>query len=156
MNFNLTLIGQMGTLLVFWWFVHKYIWPIIADTIEKRNAKIAEGLSMADKAKFSLENAQKEAKDLLDDAKNQASEIINRAQKEANQLVANAKEQAKHAAEHEHKLAFEQLQQEINKARSNLRNDLADLVFEGAKKVIGREVSVADHHRLINELSEKI
>jgi len=30
MNLNLTLIGQIGTFLVLWWFTHKYIWPLFS------------------------------------------------------------------------------------------------------------------------------
>ena len=60
MNLNLTLIGQIGTFLVLWWFTHKYIWPLFSKVAEARRQKIAEGLSMADKAKHSIAEAQEE------------------------------------------------------------------------------------------------
>ena len=40
MNLNLTLIGQMGTFLVFWWFVYTYVWPIFAKIAKERQQRI--------------------------------------------------------------------------------------------------------------------
>lgn len=156
MNLNLTLIGQMGTLLVLWWFVHKHIWPLIAEAVEKRNAKIAEGLSLADKAKFSLQNAEQEAELLVQNAKTQALEIVSRAQKEADKLLGDAKSQAKLVGEQEVQAARGEFEQEVRKARDNLRKELAELVLQGATQVIGREVNAKDHQRLLQELSEKL
>ena len=45
---------------------------------------------------------------------------------------------------------------EKRKARETLRSQIADLVVQGAEKVIGREVKADDHKRLLNELSEKL
>jgi len=99
MNLNLTLIGQIGTFLVLWWFTHKFIWPLFAEAMEKRRQKIADGLSMADKAKHSVAAAEEETARIIAQAKTQATEIVGRAQKQAEQLVVDARIEAKTAGE---------------------------------------------------------
>ncbi|MDO4642434.1 MAG: F0F1 ATP synthase subunit B [Cardiobacteriaceae bacterium] len=156
MNLNITLIGQIGTFLVLWWFTHKYIWPLFAQAAETRRQKIAEGLSLADKAKHSIEAAKQESADLIAQAKNQATEIVERAQKQAEQMVVDARVEAKTAGEREITAVRDGFEQEKRKARETLRNQVAELVIQGAEKVIGREVKSDDHARLLHELSEKL
>ncbi|WP_298643889.1 F0F1 ATP synthase subunit B [uncultured Cardiobacterium sp.] len=156
MNLNLTLIGQIGTFLVLWWFTHKYIWPLFAEATEKRRQKIAEGLSMADKAKHSVAAAEEETARLIAQAKTQATEIVGRAQKQAEQLVVDARTEAKTAGEREIAAVRDSFEQEKRKAREALRGQVAELVIQGAEKVIGREVKADDHKRLLHELSEKL
>ena len=156
MNLNLTLIGQIGTFLVLWWFTHKYIWPLFSKVAEARRQKTAEGLSMADKAKHSIADAQEESARLIAQAKTQATEIVGRAQKQAEQLVVDARSEAKTAGEREIAAVRDNFEQEKRKARETLRSQIADLVVQGAEKVIGREVKADDHKRLLNELSEKL
>lgn len=156
MNINLTLIGQIGTFLVLWWFVHKHIWPVFSRVAEERRQKIAEGLSMADQARFKMAAAKEETAQLVEDAKNQAQEIINRAQKQADSLISQAKEEASLAGKRELEAARAEIEQEKSRVRDELRQHVAALVIQGAAQVIGREVNSSDHERLLRELSEKL
>lgn len=156
MNINLTLIGQVGTFLVFWWFVYTYIWPVFSKMAEERRQKIADGLSMADQAKHSMQAAEEEAKAMVVKAKTQATEIVSHAHKQADQVVAEARNEAQEVGQRELALAREEIEQEKRRAREDLRAQLADLVIEGAEQVIGREVKADDHARLLRELSEKL
>ncbi|WP_298047587.1 F0F1 ATP synthase subunit B [uncultured Cardiobacterium sp.] len=156
MNLNLTLIGQIGTFLVLWWFTHKFIWPLFAEAMEKRRQKIADELSMADKAKHSVAAAEEETARIIAQAKTQATEIVGRAQKQAEQLVVDARIEAKTAGEREIAAVRDNFEQEKRKAREALRGQVAELVIQGTEKVIGREVKADDHKRLLNELSEKL
>lgn len=156
MNLNLTLIGQIGTFLVLWWFTHKYIWPLFAEATEKRRQKIAEGLSMADKAKHSIVAAEEETMRIITHAKTQAAEIVGHAQKQAEQLIVYARTEARTAGEREIAAVRDSFEQEKRKTRETLRGQVAKLVIQSAEKVIGREVKADDHKRLLNELSEKL
>ncbi|SUO97005.1 F0F1 ATP synthase subunit B [Suttonella indologenes] len=155
MDITLTLIGQVGTFLVFWWFVHKVIWPIFAKVAAERQQKIAEGLSLADSARHKMQSAQQESADLLEQTKAQANEILGRAQKQANEIVDAAREEAKKVGDLELNQARAQIQQEKNQVSRELQSKLSALVIEGAEKVIGREVNAKDHERLLQELAEK-
>ncbi|ABQ14220.1 F0F1 ATP synthase subunit B [Dichelobacter nodosus] len=155
MNINVTLIGQMGTFLVFWWFVNKVIWPMFANIATERQRKIADGLNMADKAKFAVQEAEHQSQEILSKAKMQAAEIVSRANKEASEMIAQAKEQAQRSSEAEVLQAHVQIEQEKRQVRDELRAQLSHLVIAGAEKVLGREVNDRDHERLLHELTEK-
>ncbi len=155
MNINLTLIGQVGTFLVFWWFVNKFIWPIFSSIATERQRKIADGLSMADKARFTVTAAEEESAEMISKAKQQANEIINKATKQANELVDQAREDAKKTGSLELAQARDQIEQEKRQTRDQLRAQVATLVIEGTEKVLGREISAKDHDQLLQELTEK-
>lgn len=156
MNINLTLIGQMGTLLVFWWFVYTYIWPVFSRICEERRQHIAEGLNLANQAKESMKAAQDQSQDLINQAKSQAADILSHAHKQAEQLIEAARLEAKNAGALELDRAREEIAQESRRARESLRDELAGLIVAGAAQVIGREVRADDHQRLLRELGEKL
>lgn len=156
MNLNLTLIGQIGTFLVFWWFTYTYVWPMFDRVAQERRKKIADGLSMADKAKQTVFSAEQESQALLDEAKEKARTIVENAEKQAEKTVAQAREEAQSTGRRELEQARGEIEQERQKVREQLRAQLAALVIQGAEQVIGREVNADDHARLIQELSEKL
>ena len=45
MDFNLTLIGQTVSMIVFVWFSMKFIWPVLMNVIETRRKEIADGIA---------------------------------------------------------------------------------------------------------------
>lgn len=155
MNINLTLIGQVGTFLVFWWFVNKYIWPVFAKVAAERQHKIATGLSMADSARHSAAVAEVQCQEMLDDAKTQANEVLARANKQARQIIERARDEAQKAGAGELAQAQERIAHEHRRARTELRECLSALVVEGAEKVLAREIKAKDHDRLLQELTEK-
>lgn len=156
MDINLTLIGQVGTFLVFWWFVHKFIWPIFSSVATERQRKIADGLSMADSARHKLQEAQQESDELINQAKNQANEILNHAQKQANIIIELAREEAKKVGNAELAQARSQIEQQSRQISMELKQQLSTLVIEGVQKVVGREVNAKDHEKLLQELAEKL
>lgn len=156
MNINFTLIGQIGTFLVLWWFVQKYIWPLFAEAVEKRRQIIAEGLSKADEAKFAMINAQNQSAETIEQAKAQANEILIRTQKQADEIIHQAKEEAQKVSQRQLESALAEIEQAKFKAREELKQQLALLVVQGATQIIGREVNAQDHQRLLQELNEKL
>ncbi|SUO96012.1 F0F1 ATP synthase subunit B [Suttonella ornithocola] len=155
MDINLTLIGQVGTFLVFWWFVNKYIWPIFSKIASERQRKIADGLSMADSARHKLEEARQHSEEVLGEAKTQANEIVTQAQKQAGQIVESAREEAKKVGALELEHARAQIEQEKRQAYLDLRGQLSALVVEGVEKIVAREINAKDHEKLLQELTEK-
>ena len=83
MNINLTLFGQMVTFAFFVWFCMKFVWPVIIESMEERQKKIADGLDAADRALRDLELAQSKATDQMKEAKQEAAGIVDQANKRA-------------------------------------------------------------------------
>lgn len=152
---NLTLIGEIITFLVFWWFIYKFIWPAFAQIAEERQKKIAEGLGMAESARFKIQDAQQAADDIETDARKQASEILSAAQKQAAVIVSSAQEEALKESELIRNQAQSQIENERKQAYQVLKKELSSLVIEGVSKIVKREVKEEDHKALLAELNEK-
>ena len=156
MDINLTLIVQMLVFGAFVWFTMKFVWPPLAKALEERQEKIADGLSAAERGRRELELAQHRVKDELKHAKAQAAEIIEKAAKRAAQMVEEAKDDAKAEAKRQARLAHEQLQQDVNRAKDTLRKQVAELAVSGAELILKREIDVKANSMLLDNLIEEI
>ena len=156
MNFNATLIGQSITFIFFVWFCMKYVWPPIMNALEARKKQIADGLAMADRGKHELELAAKKAADNLRDAKAQAAEVIAQAEKRAAQIVEEAKMAAKEEGDRQLAAAQANIDQEANRARESLREQVAALAVAGAEKILRREVNAQTHADLLGQLKAEL
>ena len=156
MNFNATLIGQMVTFAVFVWFCMKYIWPPITAALDARRKTIADGLAAAEKGKHEQELAEKAAEKHIKQAKEQAAEILAQAQKRAGEMVDEAKVDARAEAERIRTAAAAEINQEVNRAKEHLRQQVGSIAVAGAEKILKREIDMKAHGDLVNELIAQI
>jgi F-type H+-transporting ATPase subunit b len=155
-NINVTLIVQMLVFLTFVWFTMRFVWPPLSKALEERQDKIADGLAAAERGRKELELSQRRSKDELKQAKEKALEIIDKAHKRGSELIEEAKLEAKNQAAVQAKLAQEQLTQEINQARTQLRKEVAGLVVAGTEKILRREIDSKSHALLVDAFIEEI
>ncbi|HRK78013.1 MAG: F0F1 ATP synthase subunit B [Aromatoleum sp.] len=156
MNFNATLIGQSITFIFFVWFCMKFVWPPIMNALETRKKQIADGLAAADRGKHELELAAKKAGDNMRDAKAQAAEVIALAEKRAAQIIEEAKMAAKEEGDRQLAAAQANIEQEANRARESLREQVAALAVAGAEKILRREVNAQTHADLLGQLKAEL
>ena len=156
MNFNATLIGQMITFGLFVWFTMRFVWPPITRAMQERQARIAEGLAAAESGAKREEEAEATARDMVRDAKQQAQDIIRQAEKRANEIVEESKNQAREEGERQLNAARAEIEQEANRARQQLRTQVADIAVAGASRVLGKEVDINAHNKMLDELVEQL
>ena len=156
MNINLTLIGQMLAFVCFVVFCMKFVWPPIIAAMREREAKIADGLAAADRASHDLELAQEKAVERLKEAKVEAAGIVDAANKRGNQLVEEAKQAALVEAERVKTAAQAEVEQETNRAREQLRGQVAALSLAGAEKVLGAAIDQKAHADLVDKLAAEL
>jgi len=155
-NINLTLIGQMIAFICFVVFCMKYVWPPIIAAMAEREQKIADGLAAADRASHDLELAQQKAVERLKEAKEEASSIVDAANKRGNQLVEEAKNAAIVEADRVKAAAQAEIAQESNRAREQLRGQVAALSLAGAEKVLGAAIDQSAHADLVEKLASEL
>jgi len=155
-NINLTLIGQMIAFVCFVVFCMKYVWPPILAAMQEREKKIADGLAAADRASHDLELAQEKAVERMKEAKVEASGIVDSANKRANQIIDEAKSAAHVEADRVKASAQAEIEQETNRAREELRTQVAALSLAGAEKVLGASIDQAAHAQLVDKLAEEL
>jgi F-type H+-transporting ATPase subunit b len=155
-NINLTLIGQMIAFICFVMFCMKYVWPPILAAMAEREKKIAEGLAAADRASHDLELAKEKAVERLKEAKQEAVGIIDAANKRGIQLVEEAKASAVVEADRVKTAAKAEIEQETNRAREQLRGQVAALALAGAEKVLGASIDQKAHAELVDKLAAEL
>jgi F-type H+-transporting ATPase subunit b len=149
---NATLFGQSIAFFVFVVFCMKKVWPPLLAAIEERQAKIEEGLAASDQAEKDLQLARDKATAQLKEAKAQAAEIIDQAKKRAAQLV---EEETKRGHEEREKIMAQghtEIEAERNRAKEDLRKQVATLAVTGAEKILAREIDAATHGDILDKL----
>jgi len=156
MNMNLTLLGQMISFGIFVWFCVKYVWPPIIKALEERETRIADGLAAGERGKHDLELAEKRATELLREGKDKAQDFINQAHKRADEIVEAAKQTAREEAERIKQSAGAEIEQNRNRARDELRGQVARLALVGAEQILMREVDEKAHKDVLDKLAANL
>ena len=156
MNLNATLIGQIFAFAVFIWFCMKYVWPFLIKAMDERQKKIADGLEASNRAERDLKLAQEKATTQIREAKEQAADIIEQANKRASQIVDEAKGQANKEGDRLKVAAQAEIEQEVNRAKEHLRQQISMLAVAGAAKILETSIDEKAHSELINKLAEEL
>jgi len=156
MNINLTLVAQGITFFAFIWFTVKFVWPPILAAIEERRTTIANGLAAADKGARSLEDAQVKIAGMVEEARGQARQILDQAQTRANGLVDEARVGATQERERILQSGQAEVAQQLNRARDELRAQVAGIAVAGAEKILAREIDPRAHQDLLDKLAAQI
>ncbi len=152
MNINLTLIIEGLAFFATAWLVMKYGWPPMMAAIEERQKKIAEGLTAAEQARLELKEADARVEVEIHQARQQAAEIIEHAHRHAGQIRDKALEDAQAERNRQKAAATAEIVSATERARSELRAQLATLIVDGAGHILQREVDANAHRKLLDEL----
>lgn len=156
MNINATMLGQMIAFAFFVWFCMKYVWPPLTTALAERQKRIADGLEAADKAGKDLEQAQEKVSEQMKEAKTQAAGIIDQANKRATQIVEEAKNQGREEGQRMITGAQAEIEQEVNRAKEQLREQVASIAIAGAEKILEASIDEAAHAKLTEKLAESL
>jgi len=155
-DFNATLIGQSIAMLVFVWFCMKYIWPPLLNAIEARQAEIADGLAAAEKGQSRLAEAETEVSKIVGEARDQARGIMDQANSRANEIVEAARHEGEVERQKQLESAKSEIEVEVNRARDELRTQVAAIALEGAQQILGREIDASAHKDLLDGLANRL
>ncbi|MFD2179086.1 F0F1 ATP synthase subunit B [Veronia pacifica] len=156
MNINATLIGQAIAFFMFVVFCMKYVWPPLMQAIEERQKKIADGLAAADRAAKDLDLAQANASDQLAEAKRAATEIIEQANKRKAQIIDEAREEANAERDNILTQGKAEIDAERNRARDELRKQVATLAVIGAEKILERSIDESAHKDILEKITAEL
>ena len=90
------------------------------------------------------------------DPSTQAPSIVDAANKRANQIVEEAKDTARLEAERVKAAAQAEIEQEANRAREQLRSQVAVLSVAGAEKILGASIDQQAHADLVDKLAAEL
>ena len=156
MNINLSMLGQLISFLLFVLFCMKFVWPPLTQMMRDRQKTIAEGLERAAAAEKQLEEANSAAEEELAAAKGEAAELLAQARTRANQIVEEAKLQAVEEADRIKQGAQAEIDQEVNRAKEDLRGRVGALAVEGAEKILESSVDQGAHQAMLDKLAAQL
>ncbi len=156
MNINLTMLGQAISFILFVLFCMKYVWPPLTSIMRERQQAISDGLEKATAAEKQLEQANESAGLELEEAKKQSAELIAQARTRASQIEAEAKSKATDEAARIVEGAQAAIDQEISRAREELRAKVGELAVEGAERILEASVDRAAHEAMLSKLSAQL
>ena len=156
MNLNATLFVQAVVLFLAGWVTMKFLWPPLIHALDARRQKIADGLAAAEQGARSLGDAQRRIADLDADARSRAQTLIADSEKRAQGIVEQAKVQAKVEGDRLIEAARAEAAQQVVRAKTMLRDQVAALAVAGAEQILKREVNAKVHAELLDQLKAKL
>ena len=156
MNLNATILAQMLIFAIVIWIAMKFLWPEITGGIQERAKKIAEGLAAAEQGQKDLAAAESRVEELVKAARERALAMEHQAQAQANQIVEAARQTAQAEGARLLGMAHAQVALDTQKARDELRRQVAALAVSGAQKIIEREIDPRTHAQLLDKLAAGI
>ena len=156
MNLNATLFAQFVVFFILAIFTMKFVWPPLMKALDERAERIANGLAAADRGKVELAAAEKRIAAELAATRDESTKRIADAEKRAQAIIEEAKQQAVAEAARIRAEAEAEAAQLANRAREELRGQVAALAVQGAEQILKREVNAAAHADLLNRLSTEL
>ena len=156
MNINATFFAELLAFCIFVFITYRYIWPSMENLLEDRRKEISDGLEAASQSQRKLEEANTESSKILDEAKAEASNLINQAGSRGDQILDEAKNQA---AEEQKKIkasAEADIEQNINKAKEGLKQEVSALVIAGAEQILNKEVDEKANKEIVEKLIKEL
>ena len=156
MNINATLLAQAVVMIVFVAICWRYIYPPILSVMQEREKKISDGLEAAKKADDSLEEAKLAFDKELNQAKAEAAEILEKANARASSIVGDASAKAEAEAEKIMASASTAIENETNKAKEELRQQMSDIIIDTTQKILGDEISKEKHEDILKKAADDL
>ncbi|AEK56680.1 MULTISPECIES: F0F1 ATP synthase subunit B [Acidithiobacillus] len=149
---NGTLIIQLITFAILVVLLYKYLYGPLRKIMDERRAKISDGLAAAERGKEELALAQKRAEQILRDAKDKAAEIIASAERRAVEMREEAQVKAREEADRIIAGARAEIEVETNRAREVLRGQVVELVVDGTRRILHREIDSNAHRDILDRV----
>jgi len=155
-NLNSTLWAQFVVFFILATFTMKFVWPPLMKALDERARKIADGLAAADKGKAEMAAAEKRVVAELASARDEGQKRVGDAEKRALGIIEEAKKTASEEAARIIAAAKDEAEQQVNRAREELRGEVATLAVKCAEQILKREVNAAAHADLLSQLKTEL
>ena len=144
-------VATICNLLIQMYLIKRFLFKPINEMLAKRKEAADAEIRDAEKAKTEAEAIKAEYEQNMLEAKERANEILSNAQKTAALQSEEVVREANRQAAAIKAKAESDIAQEKRKAVNEIKDEIGGMAVEIAGKVIEREISEADHAKLIDE-----
>jgi F-type H+-transporting ATPase subunit b len=136
--------------------LNKFAFPLLKQTVEKREQQIQNDLEAADRAKREAQQSKEQYEKQIADARGEANRIIEEARRQAEDVRKDLIAKAERDAEQIATRAEEQLEAERSRTVTELQSTLGDLAIELAEKVVNRSLDASAHRELVDAYIKEV
>lgn len=140
---------QLITFVIVFVVLRQFVFKKLVRTLDERRDAVESSIEHATATEAKLKKAEETIAQMLTDGRKQADEVVALAHKEANQMLEDAEAKAAKRAEHIVTEAKAQMDVELGKARTSLKEEAAQLVALATEKIIRQKLDPAKDAVLI-------
>ncbi len=129
----------------------KFAWGPILQGLEKRENRVAEEISSAEKANQDARRLLEEYQQKLVASKDEVRQILDAARRDAEGVGREIVDKAREEAQVEHQRALREIENATAGALKELADRSASLAVELAGKIVGATLDPQEHRRLIEQ-----
>lgn len=145
------LIQLCATILLFI-VVRIFLWKPLTNILEKRREAMDEALQQAQTSRDNAKALEEELSLKLTEAKDEIKGLLIQAEKEGNlrkeQIVAEAKDEARRRLAN----LEEELEQEKNSMQKEIRQEIIEIAFAAAEKIVAKEIDQDKYLDVVDEI----
>jgi F-type H+-transporting ATPase subunit b len=145
------LLVQIVCFFIIFVVVRAWIVKPLLGMLEKRRAKLEQGLEDARVAAEARLNAEQEAVKIITEAQSKAARIVNEATERADAAMQAVKAGAEKEIAKEREAVMTEVEEERNKILADLRGQVAALSIAAAQRLIGEAMDAKRQHALLDE-----
>lgn len=142
-------VPMLIAFLILVWVLAKKGWPLFEGMLKKREDTIRTALEESEKSRAESERVLEEYKKQLADAKAQSAQIVADARETGEATRASITKQAQDESAAMIERAREAIEAEKKAAIDELQGSIADISVEVASRLIGEDLTDAEHRKLI-------
>lgn len=145
------LLWQCLAFAVLVFLLVRFAYTPVIRMLDERANRIRESMEQAEQIKADNAAAAKRAEQIMNEAQQQTREILAQAQQMSQRTIAAAQSEAREQRDKLLADAHRQIQADTQRAKDELRREVARLAIMAASKVVGKSLDTQDHYRLIDE-----
>ncbi|MFA5658764.1 MAG: F0F1 ATP synthase subunit B [Oscillospiraceae bacterium] len=151
-----TIIATLLNTLILFFILKKLLFERVNKMLESRQNDVDKTIEEASNANESANKLKEEYSQKLSEAKEESSEIIKTATKKAQsryeEIVVDAKKEASSVLDK----ANSEIEREKKRAVNQIKDEITDMAFMVASKVIEKEIDKKDNERLIDDFISNV
>src|SRR3954469_5226602 len=145
------LLWQCIAFLILLFLLRRFAYGPVVRTLDERANRIRESMEQAEQIKADNAAAAQRASQIIAEAQGQTRDMLAQAQQMSQRTISAAQAEAREQREKLLADAHKQIEVDTQRAKDELRREVARLTVLAAGKVIGKSLDTPDHYRLVDE-----
>lgn len=145
------IIMQILNFLILLWLLNKFLFTPLGAFLDKRSNEIKDNIDSSQKIKQESEKVLINAKKELDKSKRDASSIISQALEEGIKEKKEIIDEAHARVNDIVRLGKRDVERSVGKAKTELKNQIADIAVDIAGKIVMKQVTIEDNEQIIKD-----